>query len=75
MPRYGSDLANVTENGMHSVGNVAISVHNVKNLRIARTIIKATAKETLSSKSGKSGSKSSENIATNCNKFTIKEDN
>ena len=45
--KYGPDLANVTQNGMYSVGNVALSVNNIRNLKVARTIAKATAKETI----------------------------
>jgi hypothetical protein len=48
---------------MYSVGNVALSVNNVKNLRIARTIVKATAKETIKPGSSVSMSKSSGNLS------------
>ncbi len=47
--KYGEDAANVTKNSMYSVGNIAVSVNNVRNLKVVRTVAKATAKEALSS--------------------------
>jgi len=47
--RYGPEAAKVTENSLYSVGNVAQSVNNFQNLKVMRTLAKATAKETLSS--------------------------
>jgi hypothetical protein len=43
--KYGEDVGEVTENTLYSVGNVANSYHNVKNLKIFRTVAKSTAKE------------------------------
>ena len=44
-------MAKVAENGFYSAGNVALSVNNFRNLKVVRTIAKATAKETLSNRS------------------------
>jgi hypothetical protein len=35
---------------MYSVGNVALSVYNFKDLKIVRTVAKATVKETIAHK-------------------------
>jgi len=35
---------------MYSVGNVAMSVYNFKDLKIVRTVAKATVKETIAHK-------------------------
>jgi hypothetical protein len=50
---------------MYSVGNVALSVNNFRNLRVARTLVKETAKETIRSgdKSSIAASKSSGNLS------------
>jgi hypothetical protein len=45
--RYGPAAGKMTENSLYSVGNLAISANNVKNLKIMRTLAKATAKETV----------------------------
>ena len=63
--KYGADAANVTQNGMYSVGNIAVSVNNVKNMKIARTLAKATAKEVI-----KSGSKTDLNVNTSGSSVT-----
>lgn len=52
--RYGPDAAKTTRDGMYSVGNVAISVNNIQNFKIVRTLAKATAKEVISSSASKS---------------------
>lgn len=48
--KYGSDAAKATENGLYSVGNVAMTVNNAKGMKtknIAKTFGKATAKEAI----------------------------
>jgi spartin len=45
--KYGPAAAKATENSLYSVGNLAVSANNVKNLKVVRTLAKATAKETL----------------------------
>ena len=61
--KFGNDAAKVAENGMYSVGNVAQSYNNVKNLKIIRTFAKETAKQTLShSKENRVGEKDTKPI-------------
>jgi hypothetical protein len=48
--KYGTDAAKLTQNGMQSVGNIALTVNNVKGLKIVRTVAKETAKEVVKSK-------------------------
>lgn len=45
--KYGPSVAKATENGLYSVGNVAVCANNVRHLKVVRTIAKATAKETI----------------------------
>jgi hypothetical protein len=40
---------------MYSVGNVAMSVYNFKDLKIVRTVAKATVKETIGHKKEQKG--------------------
>lgn len=47
--KYGDDASKITENALYSVGNVALTANNVRNLKITKTIAKETAKETLKS--------------------------
>jgi hypothetical protein len=49
--KYGTDAAKLTQNGMHSIGNVALTVNNFKNFKIVRTVAKETAKQVVTSKS------------------------
>ena len=49
--KYGTDAAKLTQNGMHSLGNVALTVNNFKNFKIVRTVAKETAKQTVLSSS------------------------
>jgi hypothetical protein len=48
--KYGMDAAKLTQNGMHSIGNVALTVNNFKNFKIVRTVAKETAKQAVMSK-------------------------
>ncbi len=48
--KYGQEAADVTENGLYSVGNIAITVNNYKGLKlkkVGKTLLKETAKETV----------------------------
>ena len=49
--KYGADAAKLTQNGMHSIGNVALTVNNFKNFKVVRTVVKETAKQTVLSNS------------------------
>jgi spartin len=53
--KYGNDAGKMTENVMYSAGNVALSANNLRNLKITKTIAKATAKETIKSFSNQNG--------------------
>ncbi|CAF0899388.1 unnamed protein product [Brachionus calyciflorus] len=49
--KYGPEAAKVTENGLFSVGNVALTYNNFRNLKVVRTLAKETAKEAISNSS------------------------
>ena len=50
--RYGTDAAKATQNGMMSAGNVGLSVNNLRNLKVVRTLAKETAREAVNGARG-----------------------
>lgn len=48
--KYGEDAARVTENGLYSAGNIAMTVNNYKGLKlkkVGKNLVKEAAKETI----------------------------